>query len=338
MYEDSYGLRYKPFGIAPDPQFLFLTGQHREAATGLIYAILKHRGLMTLTGEAGTGKTTILRAVLKAIGTSSVQVAYVPVPTLNPAEFLEFVLLQFGLLNAARANKAERLLVFERFLLKANEENRTVVLIIDEAHKLSKELLEEVRLLTNYNTRHGGLIQVVLAGQTELDELLRQSDMAQLKQRVAYRFTLRPLGREEVREYIAYRWNRAGGDSRVPFEEDALDAVARYSSGIPRLINAICDNALMMAFAEGTPAVSAAIVQAVARDLDLTGSSVAAPPSEDGGVEDGLETLELAVMATEMAGEGELALERRQSQGKGSWLSRSARKLLMLGRSGERHE
>jgi len=335
MYEDSYGLRYKPFGIAPDPHFLFLTGQHREAATGLIYAILKHRGLMTITGEAGTGKTTILRAVLKAIGTSSVQVAYVAVPTLNPAEFLEFVLLQFRLLNAARANKAERLLAFERFLLKASEENRTVVLIIDEAHKLSKELLEEVRLLTNYNTRHGGLIQIVLAGQTELDELLRQGDMAQLKQRIAYRFTLRPLGREEVREYIAYRWSRAGGGSQVPFEESALEVVARYSSGIPRLINAICDNALMMAFAEGAPAVTAEMVHAVARELDLTGSSTAAPPHEEVAVEGGLETLELAVMATEMAANSELTLDRRRSQEKSSWLSRSARKLLMMGRSGQ---
>lgn len=333
MYEDSYGLRYRPFGIAPDPQFLFLTGQHREAATGLIYAILKHRGLMTLTGEAGTGKTTVIRAVLSAIGACSVQVAYVPVPTLSAAEFLEFVLLQFGLVNLARANKAERLLLFERFLLKANQENRTAVLIVDEAHKLSKELLEEIRLLTNYNTPHGGLIQVVLAGQTELDELLRDADMAQLKQRVAYRFTLRPLAREEVREYIAYRWSRAGGNGQAPFEEEALEAVARYSGGIPRLINAICDNALMMAFAEGMPAVSASTVHAVARELDLTGSSVATPSQEEIPVEGGLETLELAVMATEMAGGGELTLERRRNPQKGSWLSRSARRLLMMGRS-----
>lgn len=333
MYEDSYGLRYRPFGLAPDAQFLFLTGQHREAATGLIYAILKHRGLMTLTGEAGTGKTTILQAVLNAIGTSSVHVAYVSVPTLSATEFLEFVLLQFGLLNLARANKAERLLGLERFLLKANQQNRTAVLIVDEAHKLCKELLEEIRLLTNYNTRHGGLIQVVLAGQTELDELLRETDMAQLKQRVAYRFSLRPLAREEVREYISYRWSRAGGGNQLPFEENALEAVARYSGGIPRLINAICDNALMMAFAEGTPTVSASTVDAVARELDLTGSLVAEPSHAEVAVDSGLETLELAVMAAEMAGSGELRLDRRRAPQKGSWLSRSARRLLMMGRS-----
>ncbi|MGQ9634594.1 MAG: ExeA family protein [Bryobacteraceae bacterium] len=333
MYEDSYGLRHKPFGIAPDPQFLFLTAQHREAATGLIYAILKHRGLMTFTGEAGTGKTTVIRAVLSAIGASSAQVAYVPVPTLSAPEFLEFVLLQFGLVNLARANKAERLLGFERFLLRANQENRTAVLIVDEAHKLSKELLEEIRLLTNYNTQHDGLIQVVLAGQTELDELLRETEMAQLKQRIAYRFTLRPLAREEVREYIAYRWSRAGGDSQPPFEEEALEAVARYSGGIPRLINAICDNALMMAFGEGTPAVSASTVHAVARELDLASSSMAAPSQAEMAAESGLETLELAVVATEMAGTGELTLDRRRTPQKGSWLSRSARRLLMMGRS-----
>lgn len=338
MYEDVYGLKQKPFGIAPDPQFLFLTGQHREAATGLIYAILKHRGLMTLTGDAGTGKTTVIKAVLKAIDAASVQVAYVPVPTLTPAEFLEFILLQFGLLNTARSNKAERLLVFERFLLKANDENRTVVLIVDEAHKLTKELLEEVRLLTNYNTRHGCLIQVVLTGQTELDEMLRENDMAQLKQRVAYRFTLRPLAKDEVREYIAYRWRRAGGEGGIPFDEDALEAIGRYAGGIPRLINAICDNSLMMAFAEGAPSVSGATVHTVARELDLAGPTLAMPRAEESGPGDGLESLELAVVATEMAESGELSLARRRNQPSGSWLSRSAKKLLMVGRSGRQDE
>jgi general secretion pathway protein A len=338
VYEDSYGLQQKPFGIAPDPQFLFLTSQHREAATGLIYAILKHRGLMTLTGEAGTGKTTVIQAVLKALDAASAQVANMPVPTLSPSEFLEFILLQFGLLNTARSNKAERLLVFERFLLKANDENRTVLLIVDEAHKLSKELLEEIRLLTNYNTSYGCLIQVVLAGQPELDQILRDSDMAQLKQRVAYRFTLRPLDPNEVKEYVSYRWKRAGGNSEPPFEEAALEAVARFSGGIPRLINAICDNSLMMAFAEGAAAVSSPTVQAVAQELDLAGPSRGLPQAAQTVSGDALESLELAVMATEMATGGELPLERRRSRQTGSWLARSARRLLMVGRSGPQNE
>jgi len=329
MYEETYGLQHRPFGLAPDPQFLYLTPQHREAATGLIYAILKHKGLATLTGEAGTGKTTILRAVLSSIGAAAVNVAFVPVPTLSAAEFLEFLMLQFGLLNTARSNKAERLLLLERFLLKAHDENRTVVLVVDDAHKLSKEVLEEIRLLTNYNTRHGSLIQVVLAAQTELDDLLRESDMGQLKQRVAYRFTLRPLNSAEVKEYMDHRWIRAGGGPDLPFDKDAVEAVARYSGGVPRLINAICDNALMMAFADNAGSVTAAAVQDVARDLDLAGPSQGLPVLEEEELAASVESLELSALATTAASNGVLpVLKRQAAAGKDSWLARSAKKLL----------
>ncbi|HSW49828.1 MAG TPA: AAA family ATPase, partial [Bryobacteraceae bacterium] len=148
MYEDFFGLSRRPFSMSADPQFLYLTPQHREAATGLIYSILKHKGMVMLTGEPGTGKTSVLKAVLASITGSSIKVAYVSVPTLTTAEFLEFVLLQFGLANLARANKAERLLMFERFLLGMHEKNKTVVLVVDEAHKLAADTLEEIRLLT----------------------------------------------------------------------------------------------------------------------------------------------------------------------------------------------
>lgn len=340
MYEDSYGLNYKPFGISPDPQFLFLTPQHREAATGLIYAILKHKGLVTLTGDAGTGKTTILRAVLNAIGTASVSVAYLPVPTLNAAEFLELLLLQYGLLNTARANKAERLLILERFLLKTNTNNRTALLVVDEAHKLSKELLEEIRLLTNFNTRQGSLIQVVLAGQSDLNDLLRDGDMGQLKQRVAYRFHLRALSPAEVREYLDYRWKRAGGTSKLPFDDDAVEAVARYSGGIPRVINAICDNALMMAFADNAATVNGATVQDAARDLDLIGPAMGLPLEEEDELEASMVNLELTALANTAAGNGVLpSLGRRVGSGKQSWLARSAKRLLSnTGRAGQKDE
>jgi type II secretory pathway predicted ATPase ExeA len=159
--------------------------------------------------------------------------------------------------------------MFERFLLSMHEKNKTVVLIVDEAHKLGGEILEEIRLLTNFETSEGKLIQIVLAGQSDLEDLLRQDEMSQFKQRVSYRFSLKGLTESEVAGYIAHRWARAGGSSAPPFDEDAIRGVALYSQGIPRLINAICDNALVMAFGDGVQAVHAATVLEAARDLDL---------------------------------------------------------------------
>jgi general secretion pathway protein A len=315
--------------MSADPRFLYLTPQHREAATGLIYSVLKHKGMATLTGEAGTGKTTVLRAVLTAMSAASVKVSYVPVPTLTPAEFLEFILLQFGLLNLARANKAERLLLFERFLLSSQEKNQTSLLIVDEAHKLSKELLEEIRLLTNFDTRAGMLLQIVLAGQSELDELLRESDLGQFKQRIAYRFSLHGLTGDEVEAYIAHRWSRAGGSPAPPFDAEAIRHIALYSGGIPRLINAICDNTLVMAFADNAPVVTAAGVHEAARDLDLVRDERLVPVGTNGNGGGGMSELELLALASSaVRGAGLPALERKDSPRKESWLVRSARRLL----------
>ena len=339
MYEESYGLNLKPFSMSADPRFLYLTAQHREAATGLIFAVLKRKGMMTLTGEAGTGKTSVLRAVLSAIGSASVDVAYVPVPTLTAAEFLEFVLRQFGLPTTAHSNKAERLMIFERFLLNARQNNRTVVLIVDEAHKLTKEVLEEIRLLTNFDSRQGSLIQMVLAGQSELDDLLRQGDMYQLKQRIAYRFSLKSLDQAEIIQYIAHRWSRAGGRSDPPFEEDAVRAVGQYSHGIPRLVNAICDNALVMAFADNETLVRAEIVHEAARDLDLAGADHGLPLNGSGAANADMDDLELLTLATTAATESAVPiLERNEAARRESWLVRSARKLLLAERPVHSHE
>jgi general secretion pathway protein A len=339
MYEDSYGLNLKPFSMSADPRFLYLTAQHREAATGLIFAVLKRKGMMTLTGEAGTGKTSVLRAVLSAIGSASVNVAYVPVPTLTPAEFLEFALRQFGLPTTAHSSKAERLIIFERFLLHARLNNRTVVLIVDEAHKLSKELLEEIRLLTNFDSQQGSLIQMVLAGQSELDDLLRQGDMYQLKQRIAYRFSLKSLDQAEIQQYIAHRWRRAGGTSEPPFDEDAIRAVGQYSHGIPRLVNAICDNALVMAFADNETVVRAETVHEAARDLDLAGADHGLHLNGGGAATVDMDDLELLTLATTAATENAVPiLERNEAARRESWLVRSARKLLLAERPVHSHE
>jgi general secretion pathway protein A len=335
MYEEFFGLSRRPFSMSADPQFLYLTAQHREAATGLIYSILKHRGMVTVTGGPGTGKTTVLKAVLSSIPATSAKVAYVAVPTLTVAEFLEFVLLQFGLLDLAHANKAERLLMFERFLLRAHEKNRTVVLIVDEAHKLTREILEEIRLLTNFETAQGKLIQVVLAGQSELEDLLRRDEMSQIKQRISYRFALKGLAEEEVAGYIAHRWSRAGGDSTLPFGQEAFRGIALYSQGIPRLINAICDNALVMAYGEGVATVGADTVLAAARDLDLLESEPHAALHQDNGGA-GLKDLELLVAASSLAdNRAAPALDRLTTPRKESWLLRSARKLLAATAAGD---
>ena len=335
MYEEFFGLSRRPFAMSADPQFLYLTAQHREAATGLIYSILKHKGMVTVTGEPGTGKTTVLKAVLSSISGTSVKVAYVAVPTLSAAELLEFVLLQYGLLDLAHANKAERLLMFERFLLGAYGKNKTVVLIVDEAHKLTRENLEEIRLLTNFETGQGKLIQVVLAGQSELDDMLRREEMGQIKQRVSYRFSLKGLSEEEVAGYVAHRWSRAGGDSTLPFDQEALRNVAIYSQGIPRLVNAICDNALVMAFGEGLRDVGRDTVLAAARDLDLLENEPRDMLSRDNGAA-GLKDLELLVAASSLADNRTApALDRQTAPRKESWLLRSARKLLAATAAGD---
>lgn len=328
MYEDFFGLSRRPFTMSADPQFLYLTPQHREAATGLIYSILKHKGMVTVTGEPGTGKTTVLKAVLASISGASIKVAYVSVPTMTAGEFLEFMLLQFGLVNLARANKAERLVMFERFLLNMHEKNRTVVLVVDEAHKLSDEILEEIRLLTNFETSQGKLVQVVLAGQPELEEVLRRGEMSQFKQRVAYRFALKGLSETEVGGYIAHRWTRAGGPSDPPFDEEAIRKITLYSQGIPRLINALCDNALVMAYGEGATTVRGATVLDAARDLDLAGQQSDVDLMGDPGQAD-LKDLELLVAASALAdSRTNPMLERQAPPKKESWLVRSARKLL----------
>jgi general secretion pathway protein A len=285
--------------------------------------------MVTLTGEPGTGKTTVLKAVLASISAASIKASYVCVPTLTTAEFLELVLLQFGLLSLARANKAERLIMFERFLLSMHAKNKTVVLIVDEAHKLSGEILEEIRLLTNFETSEGKLIQIVLAGQSDLEDLLRQDEMSQFKQRVSYRFSLKGLTESEVAGYIAHRWARAGGSSAPPFDEDAIRGVALYSQGIPRLINSICDNALVMAFGDGVRAVRAATVLEAARDLDLLNGHHRESLNGHGENGSGLQDLDLLVSASTLADSRfSAAIERGGAPRKEPWLARSTRKLL----------
>lgn len=322
MYERHFGLSEKPFLMSADPNFLFLTPFHREALTGLIYAIVRRKGFAVLTGDAGTGKTTVLNATLLSIPASTVKVAYIQFPTLTASEFLELVLLKFGVLEVP-PSKAQRLVRLENILARDNTEGRTAVLIVDEAHKLSPDVLEEVRLLTNFEASDGKLVQIVLAAQNELDFLLKQENMRQLKQRIGYRFSTRPLSLSEVRQYIVHRWNKAGG-KQLPFADEAIQQIGFYSGGIPRLINILCDNTLVTAFAEGTAMIQKKDVIGAAKDLDLLdkgGSSVRRPGSPDAGSFD----LRVPVPTNGIA-IPTLARYSPQSP-KQSWFVRSARKL-----------
>jgi general secretion pathway protein A len=278
MYNRSFGLRRNPFNMTPDPSFLFLTAQHREALVGLTYAIMQRKGFIVLTGEAGTGKTTLLARVLQFIPASQVQSSVILNPTLTPAEFLEMALLDFGVTNVP-SSKAQRLWMLRNLLLKAREQGRVSALIIDEAHKLSREVLEEIRLLGNFEEADEKFLQIVLIGQNELDEALNREDLRQLKQRIAVRLSIAPLASPEVAQYIRHRWLRAGGN-HPPFSSDAISLIADASRGIPRLINGLCDNALTLAFGEGSSAVDTRHVQASAVDLHLSTTPQHEEPAE----------------------------------------------------------
>jgi general secretion pathway protein A len=265
MYNGSFGLGKNPFNMTPDPAFLFLTAQHREALVGLTYGILQRKGFVVLTGEAGTGKTTLIARVLQSLPASRIQFSAIVNPTLTSSEFLESVLLDFGMTDVP-ASKAQRLWMLRHFLLQGQRENKISALIIDEAHKLSPDVLEEIRLLGNFEEADQKFLQILLVGQGELDDILNRDDLRQFRQRVAVRLFLGPLAATDVRQYIRHRWLRAGG-TEAPFSPESVSAIADASRGIPRVINALCDNALTLAYAEGASLVEARHVKAASADL-----------------------------------------------------------------------
>jgi general secretion pathway protein A len=271
MYHRFFGLEKDAFGMTPDPEFLFLTAAHREALAGLTYAILNRKGFVVLTGDAGTGKTTLLARIFQSVPAERAQFSVVLNPTLTPSEFLEMALLDFGMTNIP-ASKAQRLTLFQEFLIDACQRHQAAVLVVDEAHKLPPDVLEEIRLLSNFERAEGKLLQIVLAGQTELGDVLNRQDMRQLKQRIAVRLAIHPLSVSEVDNYIRHRWQKAGASKPHPFQPEAIACIGQCSRGIPRLVNALCDNALALACGEGRTAVDVSQIVEVARDLDLIGA------------------------------------------------------------------
>jgi general secretion pathway protein A len=271
MFEQFFNLVENPFSMSPDPRFLMATPLHREAIAGLVYGVTERKGFMVLTGEAGTGKTTVMRAVADALP-ETVEFSYVLNPAMSASELLEHILLDLGV-DDVPESKARRMFKLGDMFSARHREGRVSALIVDEAHKLAPEVLEEVRLLTNFETNTEKMLQIVLVGQPELGELLQLPDLRQLKQRIALRFKVTPLPPDDVPHYIEHRWIRAGGNGQLPFPEETLEMVKQHSQGIPRLINAICENSLLAAYAAGSHTVEPAHVEAVAQNLDLTEES-----------------------------------------------------------------
>jgi general secretion pathway protein A len=270
MYKAFYNLKRNPFEITPDPSFLFPTKRHNEALAALYYGVRRHKGFVVMTGEVGTGKTLLVRCLLQLLKGSNVAYAYVFNSRLSPLEFLQYIAGDFGL-QASGKGKSDLLLDLSNFLIARHQKKLTTVLVVDEAHHLTAEVLEEVRLLTNLETAQEKLLQILLVGQPELDEKLDSVELRQLKQRVALRSQLEPLDADETKGYVQRRLQLASADSRAAeiFPTEAIARVYFHSRGIPRLINTICENTLISTYARHMRTATPAIIDEVAADFRL---------------------------------------------------------------------
>ena len=268
MYRHFFGINDPPFGTCSDPRFLYLTPQSQEVLSCLQYGVAARKGFVVMTGEVGTGKTTLLNSALNSFAGQRMSTAFVFNPRLNALDFLEFVLADFGIPSNTRT-KSGMLLQLNRWLIERFRNGELCAIVIDDAQNLSWELLEEIRLLTNLEIASEKLLQIVLSGQPELEEKLRNPIVRQLRQRISLWCKTRPLTSEEAIAYIARRLEVAGASQPV-FLPDAMQLVHRYSKGIPRLINLICEHALVSAYVEEIKPVPARIVESVSVELELT--------------------------------------------------------------------
>ena len=270
MYKAFYGLTRNPFEISPDPYFLFSTARHNEALASIVHGVLRHKGFIVVTGEVGTGKTLLVRCLMEFLRRQEIASANVFNPCLSPLEFLRYIVGDLGI-KTANQDKGSLLLELNNYLIARHRNNTTTVLIVDEAQHLEPELLEEIRLLTNLETSQQKLLQIVLVGQPELDQKMDSAALRQLKQRIALRCQLEPLQEEEAKSYILRRLQRAGANSNATtmFPGETIASVYRYSKGIPRLINTVCENALIISYAGKAESVRPEVIDEVAKDLRL---------------------------------------------------------------------
>jgi len=268
MYKAFFGFADNPFNMSPDPSFLFRSPQHEEALANLIYGVQSRKGFVVLTGEVGTGKTTMLECLRDFLSAQQVTYASLFNSRLNVEQFFEMIAYDFGL-RCTRSSKTEVLFALNEMIIERANLGRTTVLIVDEAHNLEWEVLEEVRLLGNLENRRGKMLQILLAGQPELDRKLEAPEYRQLKQRIALRCVLEPFPLEQTVGYIQSRLTRAGLPQQNIFSPEILREIHFRTQGIPRVINAMCDNVLLTAFALETKTVTLAMIDEVAGDMRL---------------------------------------------------------------------
>lgn len=279
MYRNFFGLRDTPFAVSPDPRYLYCTKAIQEALAGLTYGIESRKGFLLLTGEVGTGKTTLLNRILDWLREQDVATAYVfNSQNLSVRQLFDFILADFGISCESRV-KSQMLMKLNQWLLERYRMGKTTVLIIDEAQNLSEPLLEEVRLLTNLETPSGKLLQIVLSGQPELEEIIRRPQLRQLRQRIMMRCKTMPLSREETHAYIAERLRVAGSQDGPVFSSEAIDAIFGYAQGIPRVVNLLCEHSLINAFADELKPIPAPVVEEVAKEFQLDTVFPVAPPA-----------------------------------------------------------
>jgi len=280
MYEKYYGLTSKAFDLIPDPDKVYMSEAHEEALAILRYGVIDRKGFLLLTGGVGTGKTTLLQLLVKSLD-SRVHLCLIANPTLTLHEFYYYLAAKYDL-REFEGNKAKFLLDFADFLRQCRENKERVLLIIDEAHVLPVELLEEIRLLSNQEYQDFGVMSVFLVGQPELNERLAHERLLPLRQRIGIRFHLQPFSEEETRRYILFRLGKAGVQRGNLFNDEAIRLVHAAGHGVPRLINVICDQALLSGFAEGKAVIDAEIVRGCVRDIQIPGGESSLPLSSAG--------------------------------------------------------
>lgn len=268
MYKEFFGLRANPFNVNPDPRYLFLTRHTEEALACLTYGIQSRKGFVLLTGEVGTGKTTLINKLLEWLRLQQVATAFIFNSRLNTAQFLDYMMADFGIPCDSK-DKSQILLRLYNWLLDRYRAGETAVLIVDEAQNLTEEVLEEIRMLTNLETFTEKLLQIVLVGQPELEEKLRQPQLRQLRQRLSLRAKTHEFTLTETKAYVQQRLRIAGSNGQEIFDPEAVVSIHRYANGIPRVINLLCEHCLVSAFVDQQNVIKPAVVDNVARDLDL---------------------------------------------------------------------
>ena len=268
MYNAFFGFSESPFNLSPDPAFFYRSEQHEEALANLVYGVQARKGFIVLSGEVGTGKTTMLECLRDYLEAQYIEFAFIFNSRINVEQFFEMIAYDLDL-NCPRTSKTEVLFALNQLLVEQALDGRTVVLIVDEAHNLDWDVLEEIRLLGNLENRNGKLLQIVLAGQPELDRKLDAPNLRQLKQRIVLRTTLQPFTLRDAVEYIVSRLEHAGMPEQTIFSEELLAEIHMRAQGIPRVINALCDNLLLTAFASETKVCTVPMLDEVCKDMRL---------------------------------------------------------------------